>query len=107
MRTFCEFIRTPPLGIPSPCLQSFIFNLNNATNTRSGGSLSCAHCSTTIRVGDGAFDRLTNLLQPSLDDEAVLRKLFASEKTNARLDDEYVALVNLFDAPADIRTTRA
>ncbi|PSR72889.1 hypothetical protein PHLCEN_2v11256 [Hermanssonia centrifuga] len=46
-------------------------------------------------------------LQPSLDDEATLRKLFAQDKTNSRLSDPSVGLVDIFDAPAAIRTTRA
>uniref|UniRef100_A0A8H7XIV8 Ankyrin repeat protein n=1 Tax=Psilocybe cubensis TaxID=181762 RepID=A0A8H7XIV8_PSICU len=46
-------------------------------------------------------------LQPSLDDEAELRKLFATDKKNARLANPYVGLVDVFDAPATIRTTRA
>lgn len=45
-------------------------------------------------------------LQPSLDNEAELRRLFATDKNNARLSDPYVGLVNVFSAPAEIRTTR-
>ena len=45
-------------------------------------------------------------LQPSLDDEAQLRKLFATDKGNARLKDTHVGLVDIFAAPSDIRTTR-
>ncbi|KAF9460934.1 hypothetical protein BDZ94DRAFT_1264751 [Collybia nuda] len=50
---------------------------------------------------------LDDALQPSLDDEAELRKLFATDKANARLNDPFVGLVDVFAAPADIRTTRA
>ncbi|ESK95874.1 ankyrin repeat protein [Moniliophthora roreri MCA 2997] len=50
---------------------------------------------------------LDAVLQPSLDDEAELRKRFATDKDNARLKDKYVGLVDVFDAPADIRTIRA
>lgn len=50
---------------------------------------------------------LDDVLKPSLDDEADLRKLFAQDKTNPRLADQYVGLVDVFDAPKDIRTTRA
>ncbi|KAH9949864.1 ankyrin [Amylocystis lapponica] len=57
--------------------------------------------------GAEAFDALSNALQPSLDDEAELRKLFATDKTNPRLKDIHVGLVDIFDAPQDIRTTRA
>jgi hypothetical protein len=49
---------------------------------------------------------LNNALQPSLDDEAELRRLFATEKTNSRLNDSHVGLVDIFDAPPFIRTTR-
>jgi hypothetical protein len=50
---------------------------------------------------------LDAVLQSSLDDEAELRKLFATDKANARLEDPYVGLVDVFSAPVDIRTTRA
>lgn len=50
---------------------------------------------------------LDAVLQPSLDDEADLRKLFATDKRNARLKDIHAGLVDIFAAPSDIRTTRA
>ncbi|KAH9170813.1 hypothetical protein EDB89DRAFT_2230438 [Lactarius sanguifluus] len=50
---------------------------------------------------------LDKVLQPSLDDEAELRKLFATDKGNSRLSDIHVGLVDVFAAPSDIRTTRA
>jgi hypothetical protein len=50
---------------------------------------------------------LDAVLQPSLDDEADLRKLFATDKGNLRLKDIHVGLVDVFAAPCDIRTTRA
>ena len=50
---------------------------------------------------------LDDVLQPSLDDEAELRKLFATDKANPRLKDIHVGLVDIFAAPGDIRTTRA
>ncbi|KAH9034021.1 hypothetical protein EDB83DRAFT_2296389 [Lactarius deliciosus] len=50
---------------------------------------------------------LDHVLQPSLDDEAELRKLFATDKGNTRLRDIHVGLVDVFAAPSDIRTTRA
>lgn len=46
-------------------------------------------------------------LQPSLDDEAELRKLFATDKLNPRLTNPHVGLLDVFAAPSDIRTTRA
>jgi len=49
---------------------------------------------------------LDAVLQPSLDDEAELRKFFATDKENARLEDIHVGLVDIFAAPSDIRTTR-
>ncbi|KAF7333042.1 Ankyrin repeat protein [Mycena venus] len=55
--------------------------------------------------GPGAL--LDPVLKPSLDDETELRRLFATDKTHARLSNPYVGLVDVFDAPADIRTTRA
>ncbi|KAH9022591.1 hypothetical protein EDB84DRAFT_1564938 [Lactarius hengduanensis] len=50
---------------------------------------------------------LDHVLQPSLDDEAELRKLFATDKGNTRLRDIHVGLADVFAAPSDIRTTRA
>ncbi|KAH9915605.1 hypothetical protein B0H21DRAFT_798902, partial [Amylocystis lapponica] len=52
--------------------------------------------------GAAAFDALSNALQPSLDDEAELRRLFATDKTNPRLKDIHVGLVDIFEAPQDI-----
>lgn len=46
-------------------------------------------------------------LQPSLDDEVALRKLFASDRQNPRLVNPHVGLIDVFDASAAIRTTRA
>ncbi|KAI0738301.1 ankyrin [Daedaleopsis nitida] len=57
--------------------------------------------------GPGAADLLTQVLQPSLDDEAELRKLWATDKSNPRLRDLHVGLVDVFNAPDSIRTTRA
>ena len=54
-----------------------------------------------------ATDVLSQALQPSIDDEAELRKLWAMDKANARLRDPHVGLVDVFDAPDDIRKTRA
>ncbi|KAF7291792.1 Ankyrin repeat protein [Mycena chlorophos] len=48
-----------------------------------------------------------DILQPSLDDETHLRRLFATDKQNARLQDPYVGLVDVFAAPDAVRTTRA
>ena len=46
-------------------------------------------------------------LQPSLDEELELRKLFATDRQNQRLSNPYVGLLDVFDAPEAIRTTRA
>ena len=50
---------------------------------------------------------LDKALQPSLDDETELRRLLATDRSNARLSNPYVGLVDVFEAPSDIRTTRA
>ncbi|KAF8075783.1 ankyrin repeat protein [Lyophyllum atratum] len=60
-----------------------------------------------ISLPQGPGTSLDEALQPSLDDEAELRKLFAADKTNTRLNDPLVGLVDVFAAPADIRTTRS
>ena len=46
-------------------------------------------------------------LQPSLDEEAELRALFATERQNPRLSNPYVGLVDVFSAPEAIRVTRS
>ncbi|KAA1479103.1 ankyrin [Dentipellis sp. KUC8613] len=50
---------------------------------------------------------LDDVLLPSLDDEAELRKLFAQDKAHARLADKHVGLVDVFAAPRNARVTRA
>lgn len=50
---------------------------------------------------------LDDVLKPSIADEAELRKLFAQDRKSTRLADPYVGLVDVFDAPDDIRKTRA
>ncbi|KAF7354601.1 Ankyrin repeat protein [Mycena sanguinolenta] len=50
---------------------------------------------------------LDPVLEPSLEDETELRRLFATEKTHARLSNPLVGLVDVFDAPVELRTTRA
>ncbi|KAK0231590.1 hypothetical protein IW262DRAFT_1454613 [Armillaria fumosa] len=50
---------------------------------------------------------LDAVLKPSLDDETELRRLFATDKTSNRLNNPYVGLVNIFDAPNTISVTRA
>ncbi|RPD55207.1 ankyrin [Lentinus tigrinus ALCF2SS1-7] len=62
---------------------------------------------TQLPPGPGVTDLLSQVLQLSLDDEAQLRKLWATDKTNSRLRDPHVGLVDVFDAPDDIRKTRA
>ncbi|KAH9847724.1 ankyrin [Lenzites betulinus] len=52
-----------------------------------------------------AYDALTEVLEPSLKAEAELRKLFATDKGNAQLQDPHVGLVDVFEAPEVIRTT--
>ena len=55
----------------------------------------------------GAGISLNDVLKPSLDYEAELRKLYATDKTNKCLEDPFVGLVDVFEAPANIRATRA
>lgn len=60
-----------------------------------------------VQLPAGPGVSLDPVLQPSLNDEAVLRKLFAQDKANPRLRDPHVGLVDIFDAPPAIRATRA
>ncbi|THH03941.1 hypothetical protein EW146_g10312, partial [Bondarzewia mesenterica] len=66
-----------------------------------------AFLSRVAQLPKGPGASLDPVLQPSLDDESDLRKLFATDKSNARLADIHVGLVDVFAAPTDIRTTRA
>ena len=50
---------------------------------------------------------IDHALQPSLDEESELRKLFATDRQNERISNPYVGLVDVFNAPEAIRTTRA
>jgi len=50
---------------------------------------------------------IDHVLQPALDEESELRKLFATDRQNERIANPYVGLVDVFDAPEAIRTTRA
>lgn len=50
---------------------------------------------------------LDDALQPSLNEEAELRKLFATDKKNPVLANPHVGLVDVFNAPPSIRTIRA
>ncbi|EPQ59792.1 ankyrin [Gloeophyllum trabeum ATCC 11539] len=62
------------------------------------------------RIADlpaGPGTSLDDALKPSIEDEAELRRLFATDKGHPRLEDPFVGLVDVFAAPADIRTTRA
>ncbi|KXN88341.1 hypothetical protein AN958_07486 [Leucoagaricus sp. SymC.cos] len=57
---------------------------------------------------DGPNVSLDNVLHPSLDDERELRKLFAQDKTNSRLANPHVGLVDVFGPDTDaLRKTRA
>jgi len=66
-----------------------------------------AFISRVVALPKGVPVSLNDALQPSLDDEAELRRLFATDTKNPRLSNPHVGLVDVFDAPADIRTTRA
>ena len=59
----------------------------------------------SLPTGPGV--NLDEVLQSSLDDEAELRHLLATDRSNARLSNPYVGLVDVFEGPSDIRTTRA
>ncbi|KAI9462535.1 hypothetical protein F5148DRAFT_1286433 [Russula earlei] len=63
--------------------------------------------SRVVSLPKGPVSLDNNGLQPSLDDEAELRKLFATDRGNTRLKDIHVGLVDVFAAPPHIRTTRA
>lgn len=57
---------------------------------------------------DGPGITLDDVLKPSLEDEQELRKIFAQDKTNPRLDDPHVGLVDVFGPNTEvIRKIRA
>ncbi|KAJ7775677.1 ankyrin repeat protein [Mycena maculata] len=60
-----------------------------------------------LALPKGPGVQLDPVLKPSLEDETQLRRLFATDKNNTHLRDPHVGLVDVFDAPAEIRTTRA
>lgn len=72
---------------PTPEIEAFIARVN------------------ALPAGPGVS--LDSVLQPSLDEETELRKLFATDKENPRIANPHVGLVDVFDAPDTIRTTRA
>ncbi|KDQ65163.1 hypothetical protein JAAARDRAFT_188410 [Jaapia argillacea MUCL 33604] len=62
---------------------------------------------TSLPKGPGVSNNIDCVLNASFEYEAELRRLFATDRANTRLDDAHVGLVDVFDAPVDIRTTRA
>jgi hypothetical protein len=50
---------------------------------------------------------LDGVLAKAIEDETVLRRLYANDRTSKRLENPYVGLVSVFDAPDAIRKTRA
>lgn len=58
-------------------------------------------------LSTGPSISLDAALQPSLNEEAEHRKLFATDRHNTRIANPYVGLVDVFAAPEVIRTTRA
>lgn len=63
--------------------------------------------SSIVALPAGPGVSLDEALKPCLEDEAELRKLFATDRENERLANPHVGLVNVFAAPDAIRTTRA
>jgi hypothetical protein len=56
---------------------------------------------------DGPGVSLNEALRPSIEYEAQLRRLFATDRDNTQLDDPYVGLVDVFAVTPNIRVTRA
>jgi hypothetical protein len=50
---------------------------------------------------------LDSILQPAIDAEANLRRLFALEKTSPTIHDPHVGLIDVFSVPKSIQQTRA
>ncbi|KAH6867498.1 hypothetical protein BKA70DRAFT_402642 [Coprinopsis sp. MPI-PUGE-AT-0042] len=62
-------------------------------------------CLSALPSGPGVS--LDDILKSSIEDEAELRRLWATDRTNTRLSDPYVGLVDMFSAPEEIRKVRA
>ncbi|KAF8655203.1 hypothetical protein AX16_003235, partial [Volvariella volvacea WC 439] len=60
-----------------------------------------------LALPQGPGVSLDDALQPSIDDEAELRRFWATDKANIRLQNPYVGLVDVFAAPKELRTIRA
>jgi hypothetical protein len=60
-----------------------------------------------LALPNGPGQSLNDVLETSIKDEKDLRGLFATEKTHSRLSDIHVGLVDIFDAPQELRTIRA
>jgi hypothetical protein len=60
-----------------------------------------------VALPSGPGVSLDSALQPSIDEESALRRLWANDRANKRLKNPYAGLVDLFDAPAELRTSRA
>lgn len=56
---------------------------------------------------DGPEISLDGVLAKAVEDETVLRRLYANDRSSKRLSNPYVGLVSVFDAPDAIRKTRA
>ena len=50
---------------------------------------------------------LDGVLAKAIEDETVLRRLYANDRTSTRISNPYVGLVSVYDAPDAIRKTRA
>lgn len=60
-----------------------------------------------VALPEGPGVKLDDALAPSIEEETQLRRLFATDRSNPRIADPYVGLVDIFAAPAAVRTTRA
>ncbi|KAF8347784.1 hypothetical protein F5887DRAFT_666142 [Amanita rubescens] len=78
--------------------------LRHSLNIKRHSSSSSVLASLCV-VAKGPSVNLNEVLQPSLDDETELRRLLATD--GSELSNPYIGVVNVFEAPSDIRTTRA
>jgi len=60
-----------------------------------------------VKLPEGPGTSLDEALKPCIEQETELRKLFATDRQNTRLDNPHVGLVDVFQAPQALRTTRA
>ncbi|KAF8999457.1 hypothetical protein BDQ17DRAFT_1328336 [Cyathus striatus] len=94
-------------GLETLRMESWSRGVQGRERRREGTPEAEAFISRVESLPSGPGVNLQSALKPSIEDEAALRRLWATDKSNTRLANPYVGLVDVFAAPTSIRTTRA